>query len=123
MHSFDPTAVVPAGDAFPQPELLPGRVASMPRLTMAQLPTPLEDAVARANATPYGLSASVWSEDPAAARELASRIDAGTVWLNQHLSVLPMLPTTGLKASGLGAENGPWGLESYLQIQTIAPAA
>jgi len=82
----------------------------------------VDEAIARANATPYGLSASVWSEDSNVARQLASRIDAGTVWLNQHLSILPMLPTVGLKTSGLGAENGPWGLESYLQIQTIAAA-
>jgi acyl-CoA reductase-like NAD-dependent aldehyde dehydrogenase len=83
----------------------------------------VDEAIARANSTPYGLSASVWSEDVGAARQLAPRIDAGTVWLNQHLSILPMLPTVGLKTSGLGAENGPWGLESYLQIQTIAAAS
>jgi acyl-CoA reductase-like NAD-dependent aldehyde dehydrogenase len=83
----------------------------------------VDEAIARANATPYGLSASVWSEDASAARQLAARIDAGTVWLNQHLSILPMLPTVGLKTSGLGVENGPWGLESYLQIQTIAAAS
>jgi acyl-CoA reductase-like NAD-dependent aldehyde dehydrogenase len=83
----------------------------------------VDEAITRANATPYGLSASVWSADTNAARQLASRIDAGTVWLNQHLSILPMLPTVGLKTSGLGAENGPWGLESYLQIQTIAAAS
>ena len=82
----------------------------------------IDDAIARANATPFGLSASVWSSDNARARDIARRIDAGTVWVNQHLSVLPQLPIAGLKTSGFGAENGLWGLESYLQIQTIAPA-
>lgn len=87
----------------------------------------VDDAIARANGTPFGLSASVWSSDPARALEIARRIDAGTVWVNQHLSILPQLPTVGLKTSGFGAENGPWGLESYLQIQTLvqnlAPAS
>jgi len=83
----------------------------------------IDDAIARANATPYGLSASVWSDNLTDARAIAPRIDAGTVWLNQHLSVSPMLPTAGVKQSGLGSENGPWGLENYLQLQTIAPAA
>jgi acyl-CoA reductase-like NAD-dependent aldehyde dehydrogenase len=82
----------------------------------------IDEAVARANGTPYGLSASVWSDDIAAARAIAPRIDAGTVWLNQHLSVLPVLPTAGVKQSGLGSENGPWGLENYMQLQTIAAA-
>jgi len=80
------------------------------------------EAVERANATPFGLSASVWSADAAQARRLAQRLDAGTVWINQHMSILPQLPTAGVKSSGLGAENGVWGLECYLQIQTIAAA-
>lgn len=83
----------------------------------------VDDCIARANATPFGLSASVWSSDTARALDLARRIDAGTVWVNQHLSILPQLPTVGLKTSGFGAENGPWGLEGYLQIQTLAPAS
>jgi acyl-CoA reductase-like NAD-dependent aldehyde dehydrogenase len=82
----------------------------------------VDEVVARANGTPYGLSASVWSDDLGAARAIAPQIDAGTVWLNQHLSVLPVLPTAGVKQSGLGSENGPWGLENYMQLQTIAPA-
>jgi acyl-CoA reductase-like NAD-dependent aldehyde dehydrogenase len=82
----------------------------------------VDEVVARANGTPYGLSASVWSGDLGAARAIAPQIDAGTVWLNQHLSVLPVLPTAGVKQSGLGSENGPWGLENYMQLQTIAPA-
>ena len=82
----------------------------------------IDEAVARANGTPYGLSASVWSDDLNAARAIAPRIDAGTVWLNQHMTILPVLPTAGVKQSGLGSENGPWGLENYMQLQTIAAA-
>jgi acyl-CoA reductase-like NAD-dependent aldehyde dehydrogenase len=83
----------------------------------------VSEAVERANATPFGLSASVWSADAAQARTVAQQVDAGTVWINQHMSILPQLPTVGLKSSGLGAENGLWGLECYLQIQTISAAA
>lgn len=82
----------------------------------------VEDVVRRANDTPYGLSASVWALDVDQAIAIASRIDAGTVWVNQHMKPRPQLPTAGVKASGVGAENGAWGLESFLQIQTIAVA-
>jgi len=82
----------------------------------------IDEAVTRANATPYGLSASVWSDDLTAARAIAPRIDAGTVWLNQHMAIVPVLPTAGVKQSGLGSENGSWGLENYMQLQTIAAA-
>ncbi|ESQ90504.1 hypothetical protein ABENE_12340 [Asticcacaulis benevestitus DSM 16100 = ATCC BAA-896] len=84
--------------------------------------THIDEVVSRANDTPYGLSASVWSIDIEAAVSVASRIDAGTVWVNQHMKPRPQLPTAGVKASGVGAENGAWGLESFLQIQTIAVA-
>jgi len=84
--------------------------------------TDIDDVVARANATPYGLSASVWSSNISKAVAVAERIEAGTVWVNQHMKPRPQLPTAGVKASGVGAENGAWGLESFLQIQTIAVA-
>jgi acyl-CoA reductase-like NAD-dependent aldehyde dehydrogenase len=82
----------------------------------------VSEAIDRANATSFGLSASIWSTDVAKARALAPQIEAGTVWINQHMSILPQLPTVGLKSSGLGAENGSWGLECYVQIQTISAA-
>jgi len=83
----------------------------------------VSEAIDRANATSFGLSASLWSADVAQARALAPRIEAGTVWINQHMSILPQLPTVGLKSSGVGAENGSWGLECYVQIQTISAAS
>ncbi|MFT4076740.1 MAG: aldehyde dehydrogenase family protein [Asticcacaulis sp.] len=84
--------------------------------------TEVDDAIERANATPYGLSASVWGTDVEAALDVAGRLDAGTVWVNQHMKPRPQLPTAGVKTSGVGAENGAWGLEGYLQIQTVAVA-
>ncbi|MFI5307097.1 MAG: aldehyde dehydrogenase family protein [Polyangiales bacterium] len=79
----------------------------------------LDDAIARANATTYGLGASVWSKDRARALEVAKEIDAGTVWINQHLALTADAPFGGAKHSGIGAAGGRWGVESFLQKHVI----
>jgi len=79
----------------------------------------LEDAIARANATHFGLSGSVWSSDATRAQEVAAQLECGTVWVNQHLNVVPHAPFGGAKWSGLGVENGPWGLLGFTELQTI----
>ena len=79
----------------------------------------LDEAVERANATHFGLSGSVWSADVARAEEVAARLECGTAWVNQHLNVLPHAPFGGAKWSGIGVENGPWGLLGFTEIQTI----
>jgi len=81
--------------------------------------TSLEDALARANATQYGLGASVWGKDRERARGVAKEIDAGTVWINQHLALTPRAPFGGCKHSGIGDTSGPWGLASYLQKHVV----
>jgi acyl-CoA reductase-like NAD-dependent aldehyde dehydrogenase len=81
--------------------------------------TDLDDAVERANATTFGLSGSVWSSDPAAATEVAGRLECGTAWVNQHLAITPFTPFGGAKWSGIGVENGPWGLLGFTEIQTV----
>jgi len=75
----------------------------------------IDDAVARANDTDYGLGASVWSSDLERAFAVASRIEAGTVWVNKHLDVAVDVPFAGAKQSGMGAEMGREGLEEYTQ--------
>ncbi|GAA0251173.1 aldehyde dehydrogenase family protein [Cryptosporangium japonicum] len=81
----------------------------------------VDDAVARANNTTYGLTASVWSHDPLHAAEVAAEIDAGQVTVNAHGSAItPDLPFGGHKHSGIGVENGPWGLLGFTEIQVIA---
>jgi len=78
-------------------------------------------AVAAANASPYGLAASVWSRDARAARALASRIEAGMVTVNE--AVTPVMhagaPFGGTKASGFGRTHGPLGLREFTQPQVV----
>lgn len=84
----------------------------------------LDEAVDRANATRFGLSGSVWSSDLDHATEVAARLDCGTAFVNDHLALDPGLPFGGSKESGLGVENGPWGLEEFTQLQVVhRPAA
>jgi acyl-CoA reductase-like NAD-dependent aldehyde dehydrogenase len=79
------------------------------------------DALARANRTNYGLTASVWSGDAERAMTLASDIESGQVTINSHgAGVRPHLPFGGHKWSGLGVENGPWGLYGFTEIQVLA---
>jgi acyl-CoA reductase-like NAD-dependent aldehyde dehydrogenase len=79
------------------------------------------DAVRRANASEYGLTASVWSGDAEHALALAHGIDAGQVGINRHgRGVRPHLPFGGHKWSGIGVENGPWGLYGFTEIQVLA---
>jgi acyl-CoA reductase-like NAD-dependent aldehyde dehydrogenase len=81
-----------------------------------------EDALARANASPYGLGASVWSSNMARAHALAQRLDAGTVWINKHIDLAPHIPFGGAKQSGLGTEMAEEGLNEFTQIQVINAA-
>ncbi len=81
--------------------------------------TELDDAIARANASENGLGASVWSGDTAAARAIGARLEAGTVWINQHGAIRPDTPFGGVKASGIGVEFGRQGLEEYTSIQVV----
>ena len=79
----------------------------------------LDDTLAGLNAGEFGLGASVWSPDLERAHATASRIEAGTVWINQHTLVEPDAPFGGWKASGVGRERGRWGLEEYLETRVI----
>ena len=78
------------------------------------------EAVARANATRFGLSASVWTHDGARARRVARALRSGTVWINQHGMIHPMVPFGGVKGSGYGVEFGLDGLKAVTQPQVIS---
>ena len=79
----------------------------------------VEDAVRRANGTDQGLGASVWGPDEEAAKEIALRLEAGTVWINQHGGVDPSTPFGGVKASGYGLEFGVEGLKAMAATKVI----
>ncbi|UGQ13626.1 aldehyde dehydrogenase family protein [Yinghuangia sp. ASG 101] len=81
--------------------------------------TELDDAVDRVNAGHFGLGGSVWSADPDRAADVAARLDVGTAWINTHLALAPAQPFGGAKWSGLGVENGPWGLYGFTELQVI----
>jgi len=80
----------------------------------------VDDAVARANASEQGLGASVWSDDVDAAVEVARRLQAGTVWINQHGALNPQVPFGGTKASGYGQEFGAAGLKAVAAPKVIS---
>ena len=79
----------------------------------------IEEAVARANATRFGLGASVWSGNPALAADIARRLEAGTVWVNSHGGSDPELPFGGFKESGVGRGMGLMGLKSYTESRIL----
>ena len=79
----------------------------------------LDEVISMANGLEVGLGASVWSSDKDAAREVAARLEAGTVWINAHGAVHPMVPFGGVKKSGYGLEFGIEGLKSVSVPQVI----
>jgi acyl-CoA reductase-like NAD-dependent aldehyde dehydrogenase len=78
-----------------------------------------DEAIERANKTHYGLSGSVWTNDLERGKALAAELECGTSWINQHLAIVPFAPFGGAKWSGIGVENGPWGLLGFTEIQVI----
>ncbi len=78
-----------------------------------------EDALARANASSYGLGGSIWSKDLDKAMDLAGRMDTGTVWINKHADLAPNIPFGGAKLSGIGNELGEEGLAEFTQQHVI----
>jgi aldehyde dehydrogenase (NAD+) len=86
-----------------------------PVLSVLTFRTP-DEAVAKANNTPYGLSAGVWTEKGSLILSMASRLRAGVVWANTFNRFDPASPFGGYKESGFGREGGRHGLEAYLDV-------
>ncbi len=78
-----------------------------------------EEAIARANASEYGLAGAVWTGDPDKGVEVAEQLETGTVWVNEFLHISPLAPFGGHKQSGFGAEYGIEGLKEFTYAQVI----
>jgi phenylacetaldehyde dehydrogenase len=82
----------------------------------------LDDIAAFANDTPYGLAASIWSNDLEAVHRLVPKIKAGTVWVNCHNVLDPNLPFGGYKQSGFGREHGRAVMDLYTELKSVCIA-
>jgi succinate-semialdehyde dehydrogenase/glutarate-semialdehyde dehydrogenase len=78
-----------------------------------------DDAVARANDTPYGLGSSLWTHDARLIHRAALQIDSGMTWVNQIHYGYDELPFGGVKASGFGKEHGLEALDSYVELKSV----
>ena len=115
-----------AGGYFIQPTVFANVAPSM-RIAREEIFGPVaaiipfegeEEAIAIANATPYGLTAGLWTRDVGRAHRVAARIEAGMVWVNTYRYIRWSTPYGGMKASGWGRENGIEALDSYLETKT-----
>jgi betaine-aldehyde dehydrogenase len=77
------------------------------------------EAVARANATPYGLAAGVFTRDLARGHRVVGALEAGTTWINAYNLTPVEAPFGGVKASGLGRENGRAALDHWSRVKSV----
>ena len=79
----------------------------------------IDEVMQRANNTHFGLGGSIWTSDLKRGAELALELESGTGWVNQHLNLAPNVPFGGSKWSGVGYENGPWGLAAFSELHVV----
>ena len=82
----------------------------------------LDEAIAKANASVYGLGSSIWTKDLAKARRAAEQLEAGYTWINDIQVAYDQLPFGGTKQSGFGKEHGIEGLDGYLEKKSVVLA-
>lgn len=78
-----------------------------------------EEAIERANATPYGLGSSIWTHDVRKIHRATQEVDAGMTWVNQIHYGYDEMPFGGIKASGYGKEHGLESLDSYVELKSV----
>jgi phenylacetaldehyde dehydrogenase len=86
---------------------------------VAQAFDEVEEVVAMANNSEYGLAASIWTESLSTAHRMSSDIRAGTVWINCHAMYDASLPIGGIKQSGWGRDSGRQAMDNYLEWKTV----
>jgi betaine-aldehyde dehydrogenase len=113
-YFFEPTVITGAGqnDELIQQEIF-GPVVTIQRVADEA------EAVRAANATPYGLVASVWTRDLARAMRMSKALQFGTVWINDHFPVTPEMPFGGCKQSGYGKDLSSYALEEYTYVKHV----
>lgn len=79
----------------------------------------IEDVIRLANDNPYGLGASIWSNNLSQVHRMIPRIKAGSVWVNCHTALDPSLPFGGHKMSGIGREMGEAAIDYYTELKTV----
>lgn len=117
---------LPAGGHYCRPVVVAGASHGM-RVVDEEQFTPilpvikydhLEQAVHDANTGPYGLGASVWGSDVDKAVQVSTLLEAGSTWVNTHAELSPRRPFGGLRESGLGVENGQWGVDEMSSVRS-----
>jgi acyl-CoA reductase-like NAD-dependent aldehyde dehydrogenase len=78
-----------------------------------------DEAVASANASPFGLSGSVWTSDVERGRNVVEQLEVGSAWVNRHVDYDAHVPFGGMKCSGMGRENSVYGLRHYTELQAV----
>lgn len=113
-YFFNPTVVEDLSDCSEmQQEEIFGPVASFRSYKN------LGEAVKWANTTPYGLCATIWTQDTDKAAKIASRLDVGTVWINTWMKRDLRMPFGGMKDSGVGREGGNYSFDFFTEPKTI----
>ncbi|MFC7395517.1 aldehyde dehydrogenase family protein [Scopulibacillus cellulosilyticus] len=79
----------------------------------------VEEVIQRANHTPYGLAAAVWTENIKTGHNVANKLKAGTVWINDYNLENAASPFGGFKQSGIGREMGSYALDNYTEVKSI----
>ncbi len=113
-YYIEPTLVVdaPLGSDITQKEVF-GPVVSIETFDTE------DEAFARANETPYGLAASVWTTDAARSLAAPKRLDFGTVWVNSHLALACEVPWGGFKGSGYGRDLSLYAIEDFSRTKHV----
>jgi phenylacetaldehyde dehydrogenase len=102
-----------------RPEMRVVREEIFGPVLVAQRFDQLDEVVKAANDSPYGLGASIWSNNLSAVHRLIPRIKAGTVWVNCHNMVDPNMPFGGFKQSGIGREHGRVAMHMYTELKSV----